>query len=78
MNSGRDTINFELITNTSVNVFWLLGLIEGEGTFGFKNLVPYFQIGQNVPNTHVLNAIYKFLSSLSTEFQFSKFTKSLK
>lgn len=78
MNSGRDIINYELIPNTSVTLFWLLGFIEGEGSFGFKNLVPYFQIGQNVRNTHVLTAISKFLSSLSSEFKFSELSVSLK
>jgi hypothetical protein len=78
MNSGRDVIHYELIPNTPVTLFWFIGFIEGEGSFGFKNLVPYFQIGQNVRNTHVLTAISKFLSSLSSEFKFNKFTVSLK
>jgi hypothetical protein len=35
----------------------LLGFVEGEGTFGYKHLVPYFQIAQNEKNLFVLEAI---------------------
>ena len=31
MNSGRHVINYELIPNTPVTLFWFLGFIEGEG-----------------------------------------------
>ena len=31
--------------------------MEGEGTFGYKHLVPYFQIAQNKTNLFVLEAI---------------------
>lgn len=44
MNSGRTDFNYSLIPKIVVNPFWLLGFIEGEGTFGFKNLSPFFQI----------------------------------
>lgn len=77
MNSGRDVIDYSLIPNTPVTLLWLLGFIEGEGTFGFKNLVPYFQIGQHAKNTYVLVAISQFLNSLSSEFKFSTFSKNL-
>ena len=30
--------------NLIITSNWLLGFVEGEGTFGFKSLVPYFQI----------------------------------
>ena len=59
------------------------GFIEGVkkrsffSTFGFKNLVPYFQIGQHDKNTYVLVAISQFLGSLSSEFKFSTFSKNL-
>ena len=43
MNSGRTEYNYSLIPKITVNPFWLLGFIEGEGTFGYKNLSPFFQ-----------------------------------
>ena len=46
-----------------MNPFWLLGFIEGEGTFGFKNLSPFFQVGQSVRSLYVLEAIAKYLQS---------------
>jgi hypothetical protein len=69
MNSGRLTIDKEqlefLTKRVSINVWWLLGFIEGEGTFGYKHLVPYFQIGQHKKNLFVLEAIESFLLNLS-------------
>jgi hypothetical protein len=44
-----------------------LGFVEGEGTFGYKHLVPYFQIGQHKKNLFVLNAIESFLLKLPKE-----------
>lgn len=35
--------------------------MEGEGTFGYKHLVPYFQIAQNQKNFFVLEAIERYL-----------------
>ena len=35
--------------------------MEGEGTFGYKHLVPYFQIAQNEKNLFVLEAIENYL-----------------
>lgn len=51
MNLGRKEI-FEKKHNIvqwhyNIDSYWLLGLVEGEGTFGIKNLVPYFQISQH-------------------------------
>ncbi|KAF8541401.1 homing endonuclease, partial [Trichophaea hybrida] len=46
---------------------WLLGFVEGEGTFGYKHLVPYFQIDQHKKNLFVLNAIESFLLGLPKE-----------
>ena len=40
-----------------INTWWLLGFVEGEGTFGYKHLVPYFQIAQNKKNLFILKAI---------------------
>lgn len=68
MNSGRVTIDKEeldiLTKRVSINAFWLIGFIEGEGTFGYKHLVPYFQIGQHKKSLFVLNAIESFILKL--------------
>lgn len=62
------------IPSTSITIFWLIGFIEGEGTFGFKNKIPYFQIGQHVRNHKVLLSISDFLSSLDSKFEFSNYS----
>ena len=49
----------------------MLGFIEAEATFGFKGLVPYFQIGQHTRSLMVLNAIAAFLQSLPKGFRFT-------
>ena len=36
MNSRRTVYNYLLIPTLLVNPYWLLGFIEGEGTFGLK------------------------------------------
>lgn len=68
MNSGRlklKTSELNKLTNqVSINMWWLLGFVEGEGTFGYKHLVPYFQIGQHKKNLFVLKAIESFLLEL--------------
>lgn len=64
-NSKRLSINEEqnklLSEKVSISKWWLLGFIEGEGTFGYKHLVPYFQIAQNKKNLYVLKAIETYL-----------------
>lgn len=57
MNQSR--VNFEQYSNhpISINAFWLLGFVEGGGTFGMKDLVPYFQLPQKVNSERVLHAI---------------------
>ena len=72
MNLGRIEFNYSLIpVLREVDPFWLLGFIEAEGTFGFKNLSPFFQIGQHVRSLFVLEAIASYLKSIPKEFQFS-------
>lgn len=71
MNSGRIEYNYSLNPKIVVNPFWLLGFIEGEGTFGFKNLSPFFQVGQNVRSLYVLEAIANYLQSIPKGFKFS-------
>lgn len=50
MNTGRLIIDKQHLDNltkkVSINPWWLLGFVEGEGTFGYKHLVPYFQLAQ--------------------------------
>lgn len=71
MNSKRLTIDKEqedfLSNKVSINTWWLLGFVEGEGTFGYKHLVPYFQIAQHKKNLFVLVAIETFLSNIFKE-----------
>ena len=71
MNSGRTEYNYSLIPKIVVNPFWLLGFIEGEGTFGFKNLSPFFQLGQHIRSLYVLEAIANYLQSIPKGFKFS-------
>lgn len=42
----------------------IIGFVEGEGTFGYKHLAPYFQIAQHKKNLFVLEAIEKHLLKL--------------
>lgn len=69
LNLGRKTFNYDLIPKVVISPFWLLGFIEDEGKFGFNNLSPYFQIGQNKKNLRVLNAIEIFIKSLPKIFK---------
>ena len=60
-----------------VTKFWLLGFIEGEGTFGLKHLVPYFQLGQLNQNAGLLQEIANFIiENTASVFPF-KFTTTL-
>jgi len=65
INTKRLIINEEenklLVDKVYISKWWLLGFIEGEGTFGYKHLVPYFQIAQNKKNLFVLKAIEAYL-----------------
>ena len=76
MNSGRTKYNNSLIPKIVVNPFWLLGFIEGEGTFGYKNLSPFFQVGQNIRSYHVLEAIANYLQTIPKGFKFSLKSKA--
>ena len=71
MNTRRTEYNDNLIPTLSVNPYWLLDFIEGEGTFGFKNLSPYFQIGQHIKSLKVLQSIALYLQSLPKGFTMS-------
>jgi hypothetical protein len=71
MNLNRSLIDYTLIPKIQVNPYWLLGFIEGEGTFGLKNFSPFFQIGQHSKNLTVLQAISEYLQLLPKSFIFS-------
>jgi hypothetical protein len=71
MNSRRTEYNYSLIPSLIINPYWLLGFIEGEGTFGFKNLSPYFQIGQHIKSLKVLQGIVLYLQSIPKGFTMS-------
>lgn len=71
MNSGRTEIKTSLLPEIPVNLFLLLGFIEGEGTFGLKGLVPYFQVAQHNENSHVLKIISEFLIYLPNLFYYA-------
>lgn len=77
MNSSRNVYDYSLIPSLQIKPYWLLGFIEGEGTFGFKNLVPYFQIGQHARNLIVLDNIMAYIKSLNKGFIFSNFNTKL-
>jgi hypothetical protein len=73
MNRSRtDFEDFALIPSSnlnspmigSINKYWLLGFVEGEGTFGIKNMTPYFQIGQHNRSVSILNSISLYLERL--------------
>lgn len=48
----------------SINAYWLLGFIEGEGTFGFQNLRPSFSVGQNTISEGALDLIKSYIKNL--------------
>lgn len=44
MNTGRTTYMSPTIVNyDSIDKFWLLGFVKGDGTFAVKNGTPFFQ-----------------------------------
>ena len=61
-----------LTKKVSINAWWLLGFVEGEGTFGYKHLVPYFQVAQHKKNLFILNAIESYLLKLPKDTKNNK------
>lgn len=61
MNSKR--INSLIVEDVEINKYWLIGFVEGEGTFGIKNMKPYFQIGQHIKNYNILYKIEEYLEN---------------
>jgi len=64
MNSKRNPLIKLESNGFSINPCWLLGFIEGDGTFGIKNGSPYLQIAQKDSSQSTLNAIKAFIESL--------------
>lgn len=67
MNSRRRGSNgsINLDPNSlAVGPCWLVGFIEGDGTFGIKNGSPYLQIAQKDSSLSTLNAIKTFIKML--------------
>jgi hypothetical protein len=65
----KNNMNSRRVTNLNSNSFsinstWLIGFIEGDGTFGIKNGSPYFQIAQKNSSQSTLNAIKSFIEGL--------------
>jgi len=53
MNKTRKKYNCTLTDWIKKTPYWFLGFVEAEGTFGIKNLSPYFQIAQKSTNKMV-------------------------
>jgi hypothetical protein len=67
----KDNKNFKRINFSSynkikfsINPYWLLGFVEAEGTFGIKNLTPYFQIAQHNKSQNLMETLQIYLSNL--------------
>lgn len=64
MNSQRDNKDIVNLNNTNINLHWLVGFLEGDGTFGLKNGHPYFQVAQKDNSIKTLEAIASYISCL--------------
>ena len=64
MNLESKDKHFSLVKLELVSPYWVLGFVEGEGTFGYRSLVPYFQVCQHSRDIYVLDLVKKFLESL--------------
>ena len=51
----------------NITPYWLLGFVEAEGTFGIKNLTPYFQVAQNGKSKNLMEAIKIYLSKIQLD-----------
>jgi hypothetical protein len=61
----NNNINKEKEDKIKIKPYWLLGFVEGEGTFGYKYTVPYFQWAQHVNNRNILEGIDMFFYELN-------------
>jgi len=71
MNSTRHNYNYSIIPKAIIEPYWLVGFIEGEGTFGIKTLTPFFQVAQHDRNKMILTAISDYLEALPKAFTYS-------
>lgn len=78
MNQGRKVYDYSVLPSGPLNPYWLLGFIEGDGTFGIKSMSPYFQVGQHIRNDIVLDAIVEYLLVMPKGFNFSLNTEPIK
>lgn len=67
MNSKREVFTYDTSkSQIIINPNWLIGFIEGEGTFGIKTgSALYFQVAQKNTSQECLNGIINFLMNLS-------------
>nr|QBM09631.1 hypothetical protein [Dactylella sp.] len=65
MNTKRTEFNLSLLPKRNLTPYWLLGFVEGDGSFCLPNLIPSLVIKQHSKNKHVLLQISKFLSDLT-------------
>lgn len=57
--------------DVTISKYWLLGFIEAEGTFGLKNFVSYFSVGQRKENKYLLDIIADYLYKITdTKYKF--------
>lgn len=61
----------------NITPYWLLGFVEAEGTFGIKNLTPYFQVAQSNKSKNLMEAIKVYLSDLPKD-QLNNLSTSVK
>lgn len=52
----------------TINIYWLIGFIEGDGSFSLTKSGVTFSIGQKYVNTFTLRAIELFLSNLPNSY----------
>ena len=64
MNSLRTNYEGYTLTSDMVNKYWLLGFVEGDGTFCIPNMNPTFAIKQHSKNIHFFYDIAEFLNKL--------------
>lgn len=71
MNTGLDYSSKEVhdwnqnnLIRGKITPYWLLGFVEAEGTFGIKNLPPYFQISQHKCSQSTLELIRLYFENL--------------
>lgn len=74
MNSTRKSYNDRVIPSMIITPYWLLGFVEGEGTFGIKNMVPYFQVRQHNRNVLLMSRINQYLNNLPNRSNFTSRT----